>query len=202
MKFWHTLTFRVLVGSCLLLLALFGFYSYLAVRFHTSSMSTQVIESAGRVSDIIKNSTRYSMLLNRREDVFQIINTIGKEPGVEGIRIYNKRGEIMFSTAKEEEGSVVDMHAEACFACHDSAEPFHSLYAGTRSRVYTNAKQVRIVGTDQPDPQRALLLRGLLSRASGRQDRARGSRRADVNGTRGRPHRRGAQETGPLCGGS
>jgi two-component system, NtrC family, sensor kinase len=150
MKFWHTLTFRVLVGSCLLLLVLFSFYSYLAVRLHTGDMMSQVIESAGRVSDIIKNSTRYSMLLNRREDVFQIINTIGKEPGVEGIRIYNKRGEIMFSTTKAEEGSIVDMHAEACYACHDSAEPLHSLPAGSRARIYTSPRHSRIVGLINP----------------------------------------------------
>ncbi len=150
MRVWHSLTFRVLVGSCVLLFTLFGLYSYLAVRLHTGQMMAHVLDSATRVSDVIKNSTRYSMLLNRRDDVFQIINTISREPGVEGIRIYNKRGEIMFSTDKKEEGTVVDMHAEACYACHDSAEPLHSLPAGSRSRIYTNPQQKRVVGLINP----------------------------------------------------
>jgi two-component system, NtrC family, sensor kinase len=150
MRFVYTLTFRVLVGSCLLIFAVFTFYSYVAVRFHTNQMMTQVNDSADRVSDIIKQSTHYSMLLNRREDVFQIITTIGREPGVDGIRIYNKRGEIMFSTDKQEEGKVVDMHAEACYGCHNQAEPLKSLPLSNRSRVYWGPAGHRNIGLINP----------------------------------------------------
>ncbi len=150
MRVWHTLTFRVLAGSCVLLFTLFGLYSYFAIRLHTGQMMVHVLDSAARFSDVIRNSTRYSMLLNRRGDVYQIISTIAREPGVEGIRIYNKRGEIMFSTAKGEGGTVVDMHAEACYACHNSAEPLRSLPAGSRSRIYTTPRQTRVVGLINP----------------------------------------------------
>ncbi|MBI3192915.1 MAG: hypothetical protein HYZ34_00445, partial [Ignavibacteriae bacterium] len=126
MKFFHSLTFRVLGGSFVLLLILFGFYSYFAIQFHSEQMMEYVLQSASRSSDVIKKSTHYSMLLNRREDVYQIINTIGTEPGMEGIRIYNKRGEIMFSTNKSEEQTAVDMNAEACVACHEQQQPLQS----------------------------------------------------------------------------
>jgi len=150
MRFVHTLTFRVLVGSCLLLITLFGLYSYFSIRYSTDQMMAQVIDSADRVSDVIRNSTRYSMLLNRKEDVYQIITTIGREPGVEGIRIYNKRGAIIFSTNKSEEMSTVDMHAEACYVCHDSAKPLQSLPIGNRARIYTAATGHRLVGLINP----------------------------------------------------
>ena len=150
MRFFKTFTFRVLIGSCLLLFALFATYSVVAIRVQTNQMMAQVSDSASRVSDLIKNSTRYSMLLNRREDVFQIITTIGREPGVDGIRIYNKRGEIMFSTNKAEEGSVVDMHGEACYGCHNSAEPLQSLPISNRSRVYRSPQGHRIIALINP----------------------------------------------------
>jgi histidine kinase len=111
--FLHRLSVRVLAGAILLLLVLFGLYSYFTVGFYKTQMMNQIVLSADRMSDVIKQSTRYSMLLNRRDDVYQIISTIGKEPGVEGIRIYNKRGEIMFSIDKSEENTTVDMHTEA-----------------------------------------------------------------------------------------
>jgi two-component system NtrC family sensor kinase len=149
-RFLHTLTFRVLAGSCILLFTLFGLYSYFAIGFHTQQMIEQMFDSANRVSDVIRHSTRYSMLLNRREDVYQIITTIGREPGVEGIRIYNKRGMIMFSTNKAEESRVVDMRAEACFACHDSAQPLRSLPMSIRTRVYAVTGGRRIVGLINP----------------------------------------------------
>src|SRR5690349_24183437 len=137
MKFLHTLSFRLLGGSLLLLSLLFGLFAYYAVSFHNDQIMGNVLQTANRMSDIIKNSTRYSMLLNRKEDVYQIITTIGREPGVEGIRIYNKRGEIMFSTDKAEESTVVDMHAEACYACHEQAKPIASLPMPNRMRIYT-----------------------------------------------------------------
>jgi two-component system NtrC family sensor kinase len=150
MVFFRSLTFRVLIGSFVLLLALFALYSAFAIRLHTDHMMAQVVDSATRVSDIIKKSTRYHMLLNRREDVFEIIRTIGEEPGVEGIRIYNKLGQVMFSTDSSETGKVVDMQAEACYACHDRADPLQSLPPGNRSRIYRSPQGARLVGLINP----------------------------------------------------
>jgi two-component system, NtrC family, sensor kinase len=149
MGFLHTLTFRVLVASCLLLLTLFGLYTWLAVNHQAGQMATLTLDAASRISDIIKSSTRYSMLLNRSEDVHQIITTIGNEPGVEGVRIYNKRGEIIFSTNKSEESTVVDMKAEACNACHAYEKPLESLPTANRGRIYTVGDH-RVVGHINP----------------------------------------------------
>ena len=149
-RFFHTLNFRVLVGAFVILLTLFAFYSYFTVRFHSEQLMAYVVASANRMSDVIKNSTHYSMLLNRKEDVYQIITMIGQEPGVEGIRIYNKRGKIMFSTNKAEEKTVVDMHAEACFACHDQERPLESLPISNRARIYSDPAGHRILGLINP----------------------------------------------------
>lgn len=127
MRYFHTLTFRVLVGSCVLLIVLFWLYTSFAVNFHENQMMDQVLDSALKVSHIIKNSTRYSMMQGRNKDAYEIMKTIGQEPGVEGISIYNKRGKIMFSTNPSDVGRVVDMHAEACDICHDGAQPLQSV---------------------------------------------------------------------------
>jgi two-component system NtrC family sensor kinase len=146
MRYFHTLTFRVLVGSCLLLIALFGLYTYFAVRFHTEQMMNEVRDSAATLSDVIKNATHYYMMQNRREDVLQIITSIGKEPGVEGIRIYNKKGVIKFSTDKDEEGTEVKMHDDACDLCHNSSQPLTWVPAKDRWREYNPRPQAYRVG--------------------------------------------------------
>ncbi len=150
MAILHSLRFRVLLGSILLLVLLFGIFSFITVRYSTDRMTQQVMLSADRMSDVIRQSTRYSMLLNRREDVHQIISMIATEPGVDGIRIYNKRGEIMFSTDKREEGAAVDMQAEACTGCHGKETPIASLSAGNRTRIYTSTGGHRVVGVINP----------------------------------------------------
>lgn len=146
----QTLSFRLFVGLLLLLGTTFGFYSYLTLRFFTGRTLDQVYQSAYRVSDVIKSSTHYSMLLNRKEDVYQIITTIGREPGVEGIRIYNKRGEITFSTDSTEAGKLVDLNAEACFGCHEPSRPLRSLTMSNRMRIYPGAEGYRLLGLINP----------------------------------------------------
>jgi two-component system NtrC family sensor kinase len=150
MHLFQTLRVRLLVGLFALLLSIFGTYSFFSVRFYTDQMMSQVFESAQRVSEVIKNSTHYSMLLNRKEDVYQIITTVGKQPGVEGVRIYNKRGEITFSTEQLERGKVVDLRAEACYGCHDQAKPLDVVPAGSRTRIYVSPGGKRILGLINP----------------------------------------------------
>ncbi len=149
-KFIHSLSFRVLGGSFILLFVLFGIYSYFAIQFHTNQMMSSVLLGANRLSDVIKNSTHYSMLMNRKEDVYQIISTVGTEPGVEGIRIYNKKGVIMFSTNGAEEQTNVDMNMEACVVCHSMSEPLKSLPIDNRMRIYQSPNGYRILGLINP----------------------------------------------------
>lgn len=106
--------------------------------------------SAIRNSDIIKRSARYGMLLNRREDVHQIIKTVGDEPGVEGIRIYNKRGEIIFSTRGKEINSSADMKSESCSPCHAVSKPRSDLTNKERIRIFKNKNDNRVLGLINP----------------------------------------------------
>ena len=149
MRFFRSLNTRLVGGLLLLLLLLFGAYNYVAIRFYNDQMMARVLQSTNRISDLITKSTHYSMLLNRREDVYQIIRTIGTEQAIEGIRIYNKRGEIMFSTDSVEDGTVVNMTAEACYVCHDKQKPLESLSTDTRSRIYSSGGH-RILGLITP----------------------------------------------------
>jgi two-component system, NtrC family, sensor kinase len=149
MRFHNTLTFRVLFGSCLLLFALFAVYSYFSISRYNKDMRAQLEDSASRISDIIKKSARYSMLQDRTDDVHQIINTIGQEPGVAGIRIYNKRGEITFSTNRQEQGMAVDLKAEACVVCHQSGS-LQFVPSGDRTRLVWPQGQGHILALINP----------------------------------------------------
>jgi two-component system NtrC family sensor kinase len=151
MPYFQTLTVRALIGSFLLLIVLFGLYTYIAEIFHTDQMMAQVLDSASRISDIIKKSTRYSMLQGRNPDAYEIMKTIGEEPGVEGIRIYNKVGVIMFSTNKAEEGTRVDTKEEQCTVCHAGGTPLQSVPTKDRFRYYSPAaEQYRVLGLINP----------------------------------------------------
>ncbi len=118
MKLTRLLAFRLLAGIFFVMMIGVAIQTVSLINLQSDRYTNYFIETAMRTSDIIKRSMHYSMLLNRREDIYNIIKTTGSEPGIEGIRIYNKAGKISYSTDENEVGKSVDMNAEACIVCH------------------------------------------------------------------------------------
>jgi two-component system NtrC family sensor kinase len=151
MKLTRLLAFRLLAGIVLLITVSVAALTFLIINVQTARLERISISSALRISDVIKRSTHYSMLLNRREDIYHIINTLGNEPGIGGIRIYNKKGEISFSTTERERGRVVDMNAEACYVCHSrEAETRVTPSNAELVRRFVSASGERMVGVITP----------------------------------------------------
>ncbi len=118
MRITRFLAFRLFVIVLLVMLASTAIFTTLMLNWHSDKYLSITKDWALRTSDLIMRSTRYSMLENRREDIYQTINTLGSESGIEAIRIYNKKGEITFSTVNGEAGKYVNTNAEACNVCH------------------------------------------------------------------------------------
>lgn len=125
MRLSKLLAFRIFLIVFGVMISGTALVTSLNVRWQTDRHMSIAVGTAARLSDVIKRSTHYSMLLNRREDIYRTIRTIGNEPGIEGIRIYNKQGVVSFSTDTTQFGHAVDMNAEACTVCHrgDNAPP-------------------------------------------------------------------------------
>jgi two-component system NtrC family sensor kinase len=149
-KITQSLSLRIFVWMMLIMTFGFALYSYRSVHTHTDQLMQNVFMSANRVSEILKRSMRYGMLINRKEDVHQIINTVATEPGVDGIRIYNKKGTIVFSSQPAEVGRVVDFRAEACIICHAEAQPLEALPIAERHRVFRAGDGHRTIGVINP----------------------------------------------------
>jgi len=109
-----------------------------------------VLQSADRISDLIQRSTRYQMLRNDRDALYQVINTIGREPGIRRIRIFNEEGRISFSTDPNEVNAFVDKRAEACYACHAQAQPLTRLTRPDRARIFADPQGRRVLGVIRP----------------------------------------------------
>ena len=128
----------------------FGMSSWLTVREHTATLMSQILASADRVADILQSATRQGMMRNRRGDVREIIQTVGSEPGVDGIRIYNKAGEIIVSTDTTELFRRVDAQAEACVVCHTKAGALTTPIPNLRYRVVMDPHGHRTLGLISP----------------------------------------------------
>ncbi len=150
MQFTRFLAFRLFVIVLLVMLVSTTIFTTLMLDWHSVKYLNITKEWGLRTSDLVKRSTRYSMLENRREDIYQTINTLGSEPGIEAIRIYNKKGEITFSTTNSEMGNYVNTSAEACNVCHQPGKPLPSDTSYGLTRIFVSQKGYRVLGVITP----------------------------------------------------
>src|SRR5579871_6841902 len=135
------------VAGTAVFFALFGYINLRVERRHSQDL---VLQAADRITDLILRSTRYEMLHNDREALYNVIQELGSEPGIRRIRIFNKEGRITVSTEAGEIDRVVDKSAEACYGCHAQAAPLARLKRPDRARIFTEKGGGRILGVIRP----------------------------------------------------
>jgi two-component system NtrC family sensor kinase len=146
----RSLSFKLYFLLIILLMISFTGIMYFNITSYTQHLNDSVINSAIQASDLIKRSTRYSMLKNDRENLSNIITTIGHEKGMEGIRIYNKPGQISFSDNPEEVNTIVDKKTEQCYVCHEKEPAQVYLTNKNRIRILTSPQGYRVLGLINP----------------------------------------------------
>lgn len=151
MRIVKSIAFRLFVLIVSVQVLVLALLTVAVVRVQESSLMENVQSSAVRVSEMIRRATSHSMMENRSADVDGIITEMSGEPGIEGIRVYNKSGEISYSTLGPEVHSRVDLNAEACVSCHSGTglENPHPASAEL-SRIFTAPDGHRVLGLITP----------------------------------------------------
>ena len=122
------------------------FFAEISVQRH---LLAQVVAESDLLSHTIRNALHRAMLQDRRPEAHLIMQDIGRETGIEMVRMMDGEGRITFSTDRAEIGKAVDRRAEACVACHAEGEPLHKLDLADRSRVFRNGSH-RVLGIVTP----------------------------------------------------
>ena len=144
------ISYKLIVAVGSVALIIIGIFAYGILDAHQQQLISEVRRSANQLSETVKNSTHYDMLLNQRESVHRIINTIGKQEGIKKVRIFNKDGAIIYSTDRLDTGQMVDKQAEACYACHAADKPLERLAIAERTRIFQLPGSGRVLGIINP----------------------------------------------------
>ncbi|MFZ0452590.1 MAG: ATP-binding protein [Ignavibacteriaceae bacterium] len=139
----------IVVGiTAVLIIGIFSFYN---IRSQSNALLAEVERHANQLSETVKHSTRYDMLLNQRDRIHTTINTIGEQPGIHDVRVLNKVGEIIYSSHEDDIGKMVDKKAESCYACHAANKPLERLPIKDRTRIFRlNPDSSRVLGIISP----------------------------------------------------
>lgn len=141
---------QAILGVAVVTAAVIGIMSVLIVRAHRGALIAELTRSADQLSETIASSTYYDMLENRRDAVHREIVTIGRQRGIEKVRLFNRTGTITFSSEEAEIGRALDKNAEACYACHAAGRPLERLPIPARSRIYRATDGHRVLGMIRP----------------------------------------------------
>lgn len=142
---------RVILGAALVTALAISVMAALTLRGHRADLIREKTLSVNQLSETVKGSTHYDMLENRRDSLQRQIVTIGKQRGIENVRLFNKEGRIMFSSEPGEIGRTVDKRNQACTACHAIDRPIEAPPVPARSRIFRAAgDDHRVLGIINP----------------------------------------------------
>ncbi|MBE0569528.1 MAG: HAMP domain-containing protein [Deltaproteobacteria bacterium] len=136
MKWYNSITAKVILCVAGMILVVNGALAYVYLRIQKEDLDLTVLRNASQLSETIKKSIENDMLKNRKEAAYKIMNTVGQQEGIEKVRIYSSEGKILFSTDGSEVGGMVDQRGEACYGCHSEARPLERLETSERSRTF------------------------------------------------------------------
>ena len=145
------LGFRLIFVVAMTSLIIIGVFAYFNVKSQSKNLISEVERHANQLGETVISSTRYDMLLNQRDRIQQIINTIGKQPNIRDVRILNKVGEIIYSSDTTSINTMVDKKAESCYACHAADQPLEKISITERTRIYrVHPDSSRVLGIITP----------------------------------------------------
>jgi histidine kinase len=147
--------YRSLISRLIVLVGLVLFVSIFTwanfnINYQKVNTLQSIIESCDRLGNTIKLGTHYAMMLNSRNDLNEITKNIGRQEGIENIRIYNKQGQIKFSSISNEVDRTTSIKAEACDICHRTQPPLEELAVSARTRIFESRDGYRLMGIISP----------------------------------------------------
>lgn len=147
---YSKISYKLIAAVGVVAITIIGIFAYLILNAHQRQLIGELERSAHQLSETVKSSTKYDMLLNQRESVHRIIKTIGGQEGIEKVRIFNKEGEIIVSTDSLDVGKLVDKKTEACYVCHVADQPLARLSISQTTRIFKSATPTRTLGIINP----------------------------------------------------
>ncbi len=146
----HSLVLKLILTVGITLLLTISGWAYFNIKYQKKKMMENVAAGADKLSNTIKLGTHYAMMSNSGDDINQIINNIARQQDIENIRIYNKNGQIKFSSRTLEVDRTTNIKAEACDICHRTDPPLVALDLAERTRIFYSPAGYRLLGIISP----------------------------------------------------
>lgn len=145
----RSLKFKVTLYLGLALTLILAGFTLLMERQQRLELHEAAYAHVLQLSEAILRSTHFMMLENQPNYVHRIIEDVARDPKIDRIRIYDKKGAVIDSTFVPEIGTMADSNADGCISCHATDKPRQTVSDSDRMRVFEVAGGGRLLGTMQ-----------------------------------------------------
>jgi two-component system NtrC family sensor kinase len=120
------------------------------VRHHEERVQAEIARHVTQVAELIVRSTRFAMLQDERELVEKIIEDVGRQPGIERVRVIDKDGTIIHTKQRRETGFSVEQTDPSCAGCHRPGQTLQHVADDDRWRILQGADGQRLLAAMEP----------------------------------------------------
>src|SRR5579872_1822123 len=100
---------RLMISITTIVIIVAAISGLVNIKTEEQQLLNTMILGADQLSKGITSATWHAMLDDHREAAYEVMRTIALKQGIDRIRMFNRAGQVMFSTNKEErQSSVVD----------------------------------------------------------------------------------------------
>jgi two-component system NtrC family sensor kinase len=110
-------------------------FTLLILKHRQEDMQEVASRHVTQITDVIAHSTRYAMLVNKRDIAEKIIADIAKQEEIERVRVISADGTIIHSNRSAEIGYSVEQNEEPCVHCHHGGKPLQQVPDEERWRI-------------------------------------------------------------------
>jgi two-component system, NtrC family, sensor kinase len=125
--------------------------SWLLIRTQRENALEEAILGSESIAETIQLAMEQEMQVNARDAIREMVSSLGRQEGIENVRIFTKEGRISFSSQADEVGNTLDIRAPECAACHASGTTPDS---ARRSRIDEDASGHQVLATMRVIPNR------------------------------------------------
>jgi two-component system, NtrC family, sensor kinase len=141
---------KLILSLTVLIVAISCISGYLNLRSQKQHLVDTMVLGADQLSRSITSATWYAMRDDDRKAAYQIMQVIADKHGVDRIRMFNREGQLAFSTNAHEQLGPASLSNEVCAGCHSKGSIRSRPTEDSRVRYSTSPDGVKTINLVTP----------------------------------------------------
>jgi len=113
-KTFHSLTGKLILSIGILMIVGSAVFWYFLIYYEEREFIRNSEKYGHSLADVVRKSMRYGMLTSQPHPIKQAVEAIGSAEDVLGIRVFDCKGRVAYSSNKDEKGLVLDAAKSFC----------------------------------------------------------------------------------------